>query len=182
MLHGDGKNTRRYLYAGNAADAFDTILHKGKLGEIYNVDSSDEISNRDLAFKLLGLFGIPKEAQRNKIYFTEDRPFNDKRYAVNGDKLRGIGWEQRTTFEEGLQTTVKWYTEFGSSWWGDVEGILTPFPTVSGNKIQPDEESRRAASTPNIEAKHDFANKSDEGMQAINGQERLVPAPVMIAT
>ena len=43
MLHGDGKNTRRYLYAGNAADAFDTILHRGQIGEIYNVDSSDEI-------------------------------------------------------------------------------------------------------------------------------------------
>lgn len=152
MLHGDGKNTRRYLYAGNAADAFDTILHKGKLGEIYNVDSSDEISNRDLAFKLLDHFDIPHDEQRHHIYFTQDRPFNDKRYAVNGDKLRNLGWEQRTTFEEGLRATVEWYQKFGTSWWGDVEGILTPFPVVKGDKIHADDDTRQLPKTPEVQS------------------------------
>lgn len=58
MLHGDGTPTRRYLYAGDAADAFDTILHRGQLGQIYNVGSSDEISNIDLCKKLLVEMGI----------------------------------------------------------------------------------------------------------------------------
>ncbi|KAG9654276.1 NAD(P)-binding protein, partial [Aureobasidium melanogenum] len=58
-LHGSGDNTRRYLYAGDAADAFDTILHKGEIGHIYNVDSHDEVSTIDLCAHLLRLFGLP---------------------------------------------------------------------------------------------------------------------------
>ncbi|AEO68920.1 uncharacterized protein THITE_2118740 [Thermothielavioides terrestris NRRL 8126] len=58
VLHGDGSPTRRYLFAGDAADAFDTILHRGQLGQIYNVGSHDEISNLALAKKILAQMGI----------------------------------------------------------------------------------------------------------------------------
>ncbi|KAK4151519.1 hypothetical protein C8A00DRAFT_35848, partial [Chaetomidium leptoderma] len=58
VLHGDGSPTRRYLYAGDAADAFDTILHRGQLGQIYNVGSHDEISNLALCKKLLAEMNI----------------------------------------------------------------------------------------------------------------------------
>lgn len=180
MLHGDGSNTRRYLFAGDAADAFDTILHRGKLGEIYNVDSSDEISNRDLAFKLLGLFGHPEEVQRQKIYFTQDRPFNDKRYAVNGDKLRNIGWEQNTMFEDGIRTTVEWYKKFGTSWWGDIDGILTPFPVIESGKIQPDDETRKMATTPVPNGNE--ARNSNENYQQTMNNDLLIPGPVMVAS
>ena len=148
MLHGDGSNTRRYLYAGDAANAFDTILHKGKVGEIYNVDSHDEISNRDLAMKLLESFGVPEDQRRSVIQFTQDRPFNDKRYAVNGDKLRGLGWEQETFFEEGLKTTIDWYRRFGLKWWGDITNVLTPFPTLEGGEVQADIVSQKKPMTP----------------------------------
>lgn len=60
MLHGDGSPTRRYLFASDAAEAFDTMFHKGQNSEIYNIGSSDEISNRDLCGHLLDQFGIPK--------------------------------------------------------------------------------------------------------------------------
>ena len=81
LLHGDGQHTRRYLYAGDAAEAFDTILHKGELGQTYNVDSQDEVSNLQLAEKLLGLFGLA-DARASWIQHTRDRKFNDRRYAV----------------------------------------------------------------------------------------------------
>ena len=142
MLHGDGKNTRRYLYAGDAADAFDTILHKGQIGEIYNVDSRDEISNLDLSMKLLSHFDIPASSARTWIQYTKDRPFNDKRYAVDATKLRTLGWKQKTSFEEGLKITVDWYREFGKTWWGDVEGVLTPFPVVREGEVYADGESK----------------------------------------
>ena len=77
FIHGDGKHTRRYLYAGDAASAFDTILHKGEIGQIYNVDSRDEMSNLELAGKLLGMFGF--ENTEHWIQHTRDRPFNDRR-------------------------------------------------------------------------------------------------------
>lgn len=138
MLHGDGTPTRRYLFAGDAADAFDTILHKGVIGQIYNVGSYDEISNISLCTKLLTYLNIPhstKESLDRWIKHTHDRPFNDKRYAVDGTKLRKLGWDQNTPFEKGLAITVNWYSTYGEGWWGDITKILTPFPEVDSNQV-----------------------------------------------
>lgn len=138
VLHGDGSPTRRYLYAGDAADAFDTILHKGTVGQIYNVGSYDEISNLTLCSKLLKYLDIPHETQEELhkwVKHTKDRPFNDMRYAVDGTKLRNLGWEQKTTFESGMATTVDWYKRFGEKWWGDITNVLTPFPVVKGKAV-----------------------------------------------
>ncbi|KAB5570518.1 dTDP-glucose 4,6-dehydratase [Coniochaeta sp. 2T2.1] len=143
VLHGDGSPTRRYLYAGDAADAFDTILHKGQLGHVYNVGSYDEISNLELCSKLLKELGIPHESPEEFtkwVKYTHDRPFNDHRYAVDGTKLRRLGWDQKTTFADGLRTTVRWYKQFGEQWWGDISKVLSPFPIVEGDTVMSDKE------------------------------------------
>ncbi|KFX91512.1 hypothetical protein O988_07719 [Pseudogymnoascus sp. VKM F-3808] len=138
VLHGDGSPTRRYLFAGDAADAFDTILHKGAIGQIYNVGSYDEISNLSLCSKLLTYLDIPHKTQEELhkwIKHTHDRPFNDRRYAVDGTKLRNLGWDQKTSFEKGVGITVQWYKAFGEEWWGDITKVLTPFPEVENKKV-----------------------------------------------
>nr|OQO25500.1 hypothetical protein B0A51_04704 [Rachicladosporium sp. CCFEE 5018] len=135
LLHGDGQHTRQYLYAGDAAEAFDTILHKGEIGQTYNVDSRDEISNIGLAEKLLDLFGLTDKSIW--IQHTHDRKFNDRRYAVDGKKLRQLGWEQRTKFEDALAATVDWYGKF-ENWFGDIEGVLTAHPVVEGDHVEPE--------------------------------------------
>lgn len=143
VLHGDGSPTRRYLYAGDAADAFDTILHRGQLGQVYNVGSYDEISNLDLCRHLLREFGLPHETAQDlarMVRYTHDRPFNDHRYAVDGTKLRKLGWTQRTSFAEGLKITVAWYRQFGEKWWGDITKVLSPFPIVAGREVVADKE------------------------------------------
>lgn len=143
LLHGDGSPTRRYLYAGDIVDALDTILHKGDIGQIYNIASKDEISNTDICRRLLAIFGIPHStpAELEKwVQYTEDRPFNDQRYATDGAKLAALGWEPKMSFEEGLKTTVDWYQRFGEVWWGDISRVLTSFPVVEGNEIWTKEE------------------------------------------
>ncbi|KAF3934575.1 ADP-L-glycero-D-manno-heptose-6-epimerase [Dactylellina cionopaga] len=131
LLHGDGKHTRRYLFAGDAADAFDTILHKGIIGQIYNVGSYDEISNIELCQRLIKEFGMPAEKYDDIVHHVIDRPFNDRRYAVDGSKLRKLGWDQKTKFEDGLRTTVQWYRQFGEKWWGDISAVIgVAFPVV----------------------------------------------------
>jgi dTDP-glucose 4,6-dehydratase len=141
FIHGDGSHTRRYLFAGDAASAFDTILHRGEFGQIYNVDSRDEISNLDLAKRLLGMFGISDI--QGWIQYTRDRPFNDCRYAVDGTKLRQLGWKQNVSFAEGLGATMDWYCKF-SNWWGPIDNtLLSPFPVVqSGHVIDPVESEK----------------------------------------
>lgn len=141
VLHGDGSPMRRYLYAGDAADAFDTILHKGQPGQIYNVGSNDEVSNLDLCHRILSTTGIPHETpedRRRWIKYTHDRPFNDRRYAVDANKLRKLGWCPKTRIEEGLRQTVDWYRKFGEAWWGDISHVLTPFPVVTEGEVVPD--------------------------------------------
>ncbi|KAI9167396.1 rhamnose biosynthetic enzyme-like protein [Paramyrothecium foliicola] len=133
VLHGDGRPLRRYLFAGDAADAFDTILHRGQPGHIYNVGSYEEVSNLELCTMLLDVMGIPHETPEEKrrwIKYTHDRPYNDRRYAVDGTKLRNLGWETKTNLKEGLKLTVDWYRRFGESWWGDISHVLTPFPVL----------------------------------------------------
>ncbi|KAL2128367.1 hypothetical protein VTI74DRAFT_9272 [Chaetomium olivicolor] len=143
ILHGDGSPTRRYLYAGDAADAFDTILHRGQPGQIYNVGSQDEISNLALCRKLLAEMRIPHntpEEFSRWVKYTHDRPFNDHRYAVDATKLKKLGWEQKTSFEEGLRVTVAWYKTFGERWWGDISKVLSPFPVLAGSEVVSDHE------------------------------------------
>ncbi|KAI0202179.1 dtdp-glucose-dehydratase [Astrocystis sublimbata] len=143
VLHGDGSPTRRYLFAGDAADAFDTILHKGALGQVYNVGSYDEISNIEVCRVILKEMGIVHEdpSEFSKwIKYTHDRPFNDHRYAVDGTKLRKLGWEQKTSFAAGLKVTVEWYKRFGEEWWGDISKVLSPFPIVIETEVHSDKE------------------------------------------
>ena len=114
------------------------------MGQIYNVGSYDEISNLTLCSKLLTYLDIPHETQQELhkwIKHTRDRPFNDHRYAVDGTKLRKLGWEQKTSFSDGMAITVDWYKKFGEQWWGDISKVLTPFPIVAGSEVFASEET-----------------------------------------
>lgn len=143
LLHGDGAPTRRYLYAGDIVDALDTIFHKGDIGQIYNIASKDEVSNIDICHKLLDIFQ-KSHATPDKlsqwVQHTEDRPFNDQRYATDGSKLAALGWQPQMSFDDGLRITVDWYQRFGEVWWGDISRVLTSFPVVAGNEIWTQEE------------------------------------------
>lgn len=108
------------------------------MGQIYNIGSYDEISNLTLCLKLLAYSNIPCKTQEQLhqwVKHTRDRPFNDHRYAVDGTKLRLLGWVQKTSFAKGLAITVDWYQRYGEKWWGDITQVLTPFPTVAGTRL-----------------------------------------------
>lgn len=159
LLHGDGSPTRRYVYAADIVDALDTIFHRGTIGQIYNIASRDEISNLSICHKLLSLFDLPHSAPpelQKWIQHTEDRPFNDQRYATDGSKLAALGWHPKTSFEDGLKITVDWYRRFGEVWWGDISRVLTSFPVVEGTEIWTKEE-------------HDALPSDEEGASEANG-------------
>lgn len=111
-LHGDGSHIRTYIYVEDFSNALDVVFHRGKIGEIYNIGTSDEISNLELT-KLL-LHKLAKD--KSYIEFVEDRLFNDKRYSINLKKIKMLGWLQQYSFEQGLNKTLKWYKE-NREWW-----------------------------------------------------------------
>lgn len=175
LLHGDGSPTRRYLYAGDIVDALDTILHKGIVGQIYNIASKDEVSNIDICRKLLGIFGLPHETTTDLdqwVERTNDRPFNDQRYATDGSKLAKLGWEPKTSFEDGLRTTVDWYQQFGEAWWGDISRVLTPFPVIEGTEIWTQEDYEAIPSDEEFDPSNIASNGTKKGLNGFRLSEQ----------
>jgi dTDP-glucose 4,6-dehydratase len=111
-LYGSGKNVRNWLYVEDNCEALDLILQKGKKGEIYNVAGNDELTN-------LGVLKIileKLEKSENLIKFVKDRPGHDLRYSLDTEKVRRLGWNPKTRFEDGIEKTIEWY-ENNPEWW-----------------------------------------------------------------
>ncbi|CAK9197393.1 unnamed protein product [Sphagnum troendelagicum] len=125
-IHGDGSNVRSYLYCEDVAEAFEVVLHKGNVGHVYNIGTKKEQTVINVARDICNLFNLDCE---KSIQFVDNRPFNDQRYFLDDAKLKEIGWQERTTWEEGLRKTLQWYTSH-SDWWGDVSGALVPHPRM----------------------------------------------------
>lgn len=107
-VYGKGVNVRDWIYVADHCRAIDLILHKGRVGQIYNVGANQEMRNIDVV-KL-----ICKELDKSEdlITFVEDRKGHDLRYAVDATKIRQeLGWTATVGFEEGLKKTVAWYTK-----------------------------------------------------------------------
>lgn len=125
-IHGDGSNVRSYLYCEDVAEAFEVILHKGEVGHVYNIGTKRERRVIDVAKDICKIF---LQDPDSVIKFVENRPFNDQRYFLDDQKLKILGWYERTTWEEGLRKTMEWYTT-NPDWWGDVSGALLPHPRM----------------------------------------------------
>ena len=106
-IQGDGSNVRAFLHANDTASAFETILEKGEIGEIYNIGCDDgmEYSVLEIAQILIQLIQNTEDYDR-WIEYVEDRPFNDKRYYISNQKLKDLGWEIKEDFMRSLQKLV----------------------------------------------------------------------------
>ncbi|KAF3618559.1 trifunctional UDP-glucose 4,6-dehydratase/UDP-4-keto-6-deoxy-D-glucose 3,5-epimerase/UDP-4-keto-L-rhamnose-reductase RHM1 [Capsicum chacoense] len=162
-IHGDGSNVRSYLYCEDVAEAFEVILHRGDVGHVYNIGTKKERRVIDVAKDISKLFDKDPDAS---IQFVENRPFNDQRYFLDDQKLKSLGWSERTTWEEGLKKTMQWYIN-NPNWWGDVSGALLPHP-------------RMLMMPGGIERNMDGAEKDDSVASEISGKSNhtgmVVPA------
>lgn len=110
-LYGDGLQMRDYQYVMDHCEGIDVVLQRGQPGEIYNLGTGVEIRNIDMAKMILKLLGKPESL----IQHVKDRPGHDRRYSLNCDKIKALGWRSRHTFEEALEKTVQWYVD--NEWW-----------------------------------------------------------------
>lgn len=104
-VYADGMNMRDWLYVVDNCEAIDTVMHKGRAGEIYNIGIGSEITNMELTRALLKILG----KDDSFIEYVKDRPGHDKRYALDVSKLRSLGWQPRNEFRAALEKTVAWY-------------------------------------------------------------------------
>jgi dTDP-glucose 4,6-dehydratase len=115
-IYGKGENIRDWLYVEDHANAIDTIFHKGKLNETYNIGGFNEWKNIDLIKVIIKvtdrLLGRDKGSSEKLITYVRDREGHDLRYAIDATKIKNdLGWEPSLQFEEGLEKTVKWYLD-----------------------------------------------------------------------
>ncbi|HEX8038170.1 MAG TPA: dTDP-glucose 4,6-dehydratase [Chryseosolibacter sp.] len=113
-VYGKGENIRDWLYVEDHARAIDTIFHKGRPGEVYNIGGNNEWKNIDLVVLLCRIMDKKlsrKDGESEKlITYVKDRPGHDLRYAIDPSKLEAeTGWRPETSFETGLEKTVDWY-------------------------------------------------------------------------
>jgi dTDP-glucose 4,6-dehydratase len=110
-VYGDGMQVRNWLFVEDNCAAIDTVLERGEPGETYNVGGPDELPNIEVVRAILDLCG----RDETLIEHVTDRPGHDRRYSLASDKVRGLGWEPRVSFADGLERTVAWYRD--NAWW-----------------------------------------------------------------
>jgi dTDP-glucose 4,6-dehydratase len=111
-VYGDGSQVRDWLYVEDFSRALDTVIAGGSDYEVYNVCAHQFAAVRDIVARIVEIMG--RDPAKDVVY-VRGRPGEDRRYAMNCDKLRNLGWRPRVTLDEGLRKTVEWYLR--NEWW-----------------------------------------------------------------
>lgn len=116
-LYGDGLNVRDWIFVEDNCKGIDIVLHKGKLGEAYNIGGNCEKQNIEIAKKIVEVLGKPESL----IQPVADRLGHDRRYALDSAKLEALGFKPDENFHELLSKTVNWYKD-NPDWWKKLKG------------------------------------------------------------
>lgn len=112
-VYGKGENSREWIYTEDHCRAIDRIMHNGKVGEVYNIGTKNELKNIDVAKMIVAALGETED----KIEFVKDRLGHDFRYATDSSKLeKELGWRAEVSFKKALNQTIQWYKEH-EEWW-----------------------------------------------------------------
>jgi dTDP-glucose 4,6-dehydratase len=125
-IYGDGQQIRSWIYVNDHVDAIQSLILKGKSGDVYNITAYEEISNKMIVEKILDIMDVSHEM----IEFVPDRPGHDKRYSIDSSKIeKEINWKPKYDFDNALQETVTWYLE-NKNWWMPLidDKVLHPQP------------------------------------------------------
>lgn len=116
-VYGDGMNVRDWLFVYDHCSAIDTVLHKGRVGEVYNIGGHNEKTNLEITHLILDAMN----KDESSIEYVQDRLGHDRRYAISNDKITSeLGWKPSVTFEEGILLTIDWYLN-NQDWMKSIE-------------------------------------------------------------
>ena len=115
-VYGKGENVRDWLYVEDHCKAIDLIIHKGTVGEVYNIGGHNEMRNIDIVKTIVHELGKSEEL----ITYVTDRAGHDLRYAIDHTKIHNeLGWLPETKFEQGIKKTIQWYLD-NKPWWENI--------------------------------------------------------------
>ncbi len=117
-VYGDGLNIRDWLYVEDHCAAIDIVMHKGKIGEIYNIGGHNEKTNIYIVKKIISFLkeNVDSTISDDLIKYVEDRKGHDRRYGIDPEKIKNeLGWYPKTSFDVGIEKTISWYLD-NSEW------------------------------------------------------------------
>ena len=114
-IYGDGRNVREWIHVSDHARGIQTVLEKGKPGDVYNIGTGSHLSNNDLASEIIRVMSLGD----NMKSYVPDRQGHDFRYSVNSQKIELLGFQRKIHFKDGLKATVDWYTD-NPGWWSTI--------------------------------------------------------------
>jgi dTDP-glucose 4,6-dehydratase len=113
-IYGDGMNIRDWLYVDDHCKAIDMVINSGKLGEVYNIGGHNERTNIYIVKTIIDYINknVDNTVTENLVKYVEDRKGHDRRYGIEPTKIKEeLDWYPETTFEVGIQKTIKWYLD-----------------------------------------------------------------------
>lgn len=115
-VYGDGKQVRDWLYVEDHCKALDILIKKGKIGQVYNIGGGNEKKNIQITKMIL------KKLKKSEdlIKYVKDRPAHDRRYSLNFEKIKKLGYKPSENFEEKLEETIQWYIK-NRNWWEKIK-------------------------------------------------------------
>ena len=123
-IYGNGMQIRSWIYVYDHVQAIESLVSKGKPGQVYNITAYEEITNKSIVEKILDILKKPHDT----IEYVGDRPGHDKRYSIDSSKIENqTGWRPKYNFDDALQQTIQWYLD-NQDWWE---------PLVDSNTLHP---------------------------------------------
>lgn len=113
LIHADAEcrnpGSRFYIHAQDVASAVHKLIFQGKPGEKYNIVGPSEVSNLQLARWVSRALG--KDLSFKLVDFHSSRPGHDLRYALDGAKMRQLGWACERPIEDEIALVARWYRD-----------------------------------------------------------------------
>lgn len=123
-VYGEGLNVRDWLYVEDHCKAIDLIIHKGRVGEVYNIGGHNEMKNIDIVKLIVHELGKSEDL----ITHVTDRKGHDMRYAIDPTKIHNeLGWLPETKFADGIKKTITWYLDHEDWWQPIISGEYTKY-------------------------------------------------------
>ena len=114
-IYGDGENIRDWLFVEDHVNALLQVAEKGRISETYCIGGHGEMTNKKIVYeicKIMDKIHTDNAPHSRLIYFVEDRPGHDRRYAIDPQKIyQELGWKVENPFSKNLENTIKWYLE-----------------------------------------------------------------------
>ena len=139
-IYGDGLNIRDWLYVEDHVKAIDLVIDRGRVGQVYNIGGHNEKTNIQIAKIIISYLNknVDSRVNFNLIKYVEDRKGHDRRYAIAPDKIKAeLGWHPETTFEVGIEKTIKWYLDNYKNYKGACQcAKIRAYHIAGGNPVE----------------------------------------------